>query len=111
MYQVRRSCFVIYINVHAVRLEDGVGAGYCTCAYIYIYIYIYIYTHIYTRVLPSISIDDDRLVALTFSCTRRSFGSLCCFGGAGVIDGQLQVLARFVASAVQMALTFTCTWQ
>ena len=30
--------------------------------------------------LPSISIDDDRLTALTFSCICRSFGPLCCSG-------------------------------
>ena len=53
--------------------------------------------NMYTRVLPSISIDDDRLVAWTFSCTRRSFGSLCCFGGAGVIDGQLHLQKFWLA--------------
>ena len=36
--------------------------------------------YVNTRVLPSISIDDVGLVALTFSCICRSFGSLCCSG-------------------------------
>ena len=38
------------------------------------YIIQYIYIYIYTRVLPSISIDDDRFVASTFGCIGRSFG-------------------------------------
>ena len=40
---------------------------------IYLSIYIYIYIYIYTSVLPSISIDGDRLAASTFSCICRSF--------------------------------------
>ena len=43
------------------------------CIYTYIHTYIHIYIYIYTSVLPSISIDGDRLAASTFSCICRSF--------------------------------------
>ena len=45
--------------------------------YIYRYICVYVYIYIYTSVLPSISIDGDRLAASTLSCICRSFVLSC----------------------------------
>ena len=86
------------------------------CIYIYMYICIYNeyneYIYIYTSVLPSISIDGDRLAASTLSCICRSFVLSCrldrfvalsfnCICRSFVLSCHLD---RFVALLFKLAL-------